>query len=292
LNHHAQFPLRVPRKFLAKMRRCDAGDPLLKQVLPLGCELDNVVGFSHDPLQELTSLKVPGLLHKYHGRVLVTLTGACGIHCRYCFRRHFPYQDNLATPNNWNKILDYIAHDDSINEVIFSGGDPLVLSDAKLAKFCKDLSFIPHLRLLRIHSRLPVIIPERIGGDLIDSLALSDLKIILVTHCNHANEIDDELAKVVGMLKTNDITVFNQSVLLKGVNDSVTALVDLSEKLFECGIIPYYLHVLDRVAGAAHFYVSDEIAKDLHWEVVNKLPGYLVPKLVREVSGVGAKVPL
>lgn len=284
-----QFPLKVPRGFVNRIQKGNIHDPLLKQILPLGVELEPHTGYSQDPLQENEANPIPGLLHKYYGRVLLTLTSVCAINCRYCFRRHFPYEKNNPGTSGWNKALDYIAQDNTISEVILSGGDPLVMNDEVLKIFCGKLAAIPHLKRLRIHSRLPIVLPERITTELLDWMQQSRLKIILVVHANHAREIDEEVATVANNIKSVGITLLNQTVLLKGINDQVKTLVDLSERLFEIGIQPYYLHVLDKVQGAAHFDMNLEVAKELHRELTHQLSGFLVPKLVCEQPGAPSK---
>lgn len=292
LSQTSQFPLRVPRAFVERMRIGDAQDPLLRQVLPRQEEEQLVPGFAFDPLAELNSNPQQGLLHKYRSRVLLVLTGHCAIHCRYCFRRHFPYEDNHISPKQWQQVLEYVASAPEVNEVIFSGGDPLSMSNRRLQQLVADLEAIPHVKRLRIHTRLPVVIPQRIDADLIAILAKSRLQPVMVIHANHANEIDEPVASAMRALTQIPIPVLNQAVLLKGVNDSEAALVDLSERLFAAGVMPYYLHLLDRVQGAAHFEVSEAHAVMLMQGMLNALPGYLVPRLVREVPGLGSKQPI
>lgn len=285
------FRLRVPRGFVARMRRGDPHDPLLRQVLPLGEELDEVAGYSHDPLQELGAMPVPGLLHKYQGRVLLTTTGACAVHCRYCFRRHYPYAE--ANPNrDRRQTLDYLRAHAEIEEVILSGGDPLTLSDTRLAELVQTLGDIPHLRRLRIHSRVPVVLPERVDTALLAWLQATRLQPVLVVHSNHANEIDASVHSAMQRLRGAGVSLLNQAVLLRGINDRADTLAALSERLFAAGVLPYYLHQLDPVHGAAHFSVGDETAKSIMKQLVDKLPGYLVPRLVREHAGQAAKTPL
>jgi L-lysine 2,3-aminomutase len=286
------FPLRVPVGFLARMRKACPDDPLLQQVLPLAAEEVISIGFSHDPLQEHTVNPLPGLLHKYHGRVLLTITGACAINCRYCFRRHFPYAENISGGKAWQDILAYIKADTSISEVILSGGDPLLANDHYLGKCTDDLADIAHVNILRIHSRLPIVLPERITNDFLNWFSNTRLQTILVTHSNHANELDDSVQQAIEKLRARKIIVLNQAVLLKGVNDNVEALINLSQRLFACGILPYYLHLLDKVQGAAHFAVSEEKAKQLMTVLREKLPGYLVPKCVYEQGGAASKLPV
>jgi len=284
------FSLRVPRGFVARMEKGNPNDPLLLQVLPTAQELNQYPGYSQDPLGEKQVNPVPGLLHKYHGRVLLTVTSGCAINCRYCFRRHFPYEENIPGNEGWKKALNYIANDNSIEEVIFSGGDPLILKVNLLANLAKQLEAIPHIKRLRIHTRLPIVIPERIDNEFIDWIQSTPLKSIVVVHCNHPNEIDDAVTGAMKKLQAINITLLNQSVLLKNVNDHADTLIQLSHKLFGAGVMPYYLHLLDRVHGSAHFEVSELKAKQLMQQMMHRLPGYLIPKLVREVPGAWSKV--
>ncbi|WP_318521830.1 EF-P beta-lysylation protein EpmB [Photobacterium leiognathi] len=285
------FALRVPLSFVDKMEIGNPYDPLLRQILPLAQEFEVHQGYSVDPLEEQQN-EIPGLLHKYHNRVLLIVKGGCAVNCRYCFRRHFPYSDNKGNKRQWQQSLEYIAAHPEINEVILSGGDPLMAKDHELQWLIEHIAAIPHIKRLRIHSRLPVVIPNRITDALCQILTETRLQTILVTHINHANEIDDALKTAMQKLKQANVTLLNQSVLLKGVNDSVAALTDLSETLFDAGIQPYYLHVLDRVQGAAHFMVDDEIARQLMAGLITKVSGYLVPKLTREIGGRASKTPL
>ena len=284
------FPLRVPRGFVARMRRGDPHDPLLHQVLPLAEECVAVEGFVSDPVGDLGAMAVPGVLHKYEGRVLLTATGACAVHCRYCFRRHFPYPDANPAADRWHAALTYIAGDASITEVILSGGDPLTLSDRRLADLAKRLESIPSIQRLRLHTRLPIVLPERVNDELLEWLGDSKLKTVVVVHANHANEIDTSVRAALARLKTRGVELFNQSVLLRGVNDNADALAALSEVLFASGVIPYYLHLLDKVQGAAHFDVQEDVARSIVTELSQRLPGYLVPRLVREIPGQPGKV--
>ena len=283
------FPLRVPRGFVARMRRGDPADPLLRQVLPLAEECLAVEGFGPDPVGDLAAHKAPGVLHKYHGRVLLTATGACAIHCRYCFRRHFPYAEANASAEHWREALDYVALHPDVREVILSGGDPLTLSDRRLAEFVRTIEDIPHVERLRLHTRLPVVLPERVTQELCAWLSDTRLKTIVVIHANHAQELDATTRLACKRLADSGATLLNQSVLLRGVNDSVAALTHLSEALFAAGVLPYYLHLLDRVQGAAHFDVNEEVARQLLLGLNSRLPGYLVPRLVREVPGAPGK---
>ncbi|WP_206063541.1 MULTISPECIES: EF-P beta-lysylation protein EpmB [Oceanimonas] len=285
------FAMRVPQPFADKMEKGNPQDPLLRQVLPLADEFTQVPGFVTDPLDEHDSA-LPGLLHKYRSRVLLVLRGGCAVNCRYCFRRHFPYADNSPGQGGWQPAVDYIAAHSEINEVILSGGDPLMAKDEHIAALLNELEAIPHLKRLRIHSRLPVVIHTRLTDTLRDRLAHSRLRPVLVLHINHANEIDADLADRLRSWQRAGITLLNQSVLLAGVNDDADALEALSERLFDAGVLPYYLHQLDRVAGAAHFAVSDERARTLMARLLERLPGFLVPRLVREVGGEASKTPL
>lgn len=284
------FPLRVPRGFIERMQKGDRQDPLLLQVLPLAQESEVVQGYSIDPLQEKKHNPLPGVLHKYHGRVLFTLAGECAVHCRYCFRRHFPYNENRIGKKGWDRVLQYIRDDHSIAEVILSGGDPLLVSDSYLEKFVEELEAISHVQRLRIHSRLPIVIPERITSELTELLIGTRLQTVLVVHANHAREIDTSIKTAFSKLRNSQVTLLNQSVLLRGVNDSVPALVDLSKALFDAGILPYYLHRLDKVQGSAHFEVAAQQMQAIYRGVLKSLPGYLVPKLVSEQAGLPHKM--
>ena len=286
------FALRVPRGFVRRMRYGDANDPLLRQVLPLGAENLSREGFDLDPVGDLGSLIASGVLHKYHGRALVIATGACAVHCRYCFRRHFPYAEELASSDGWRAALDALRGDASISEVILSGGDPLSLNDRRLTQFTDALRRIPHIRRLRVHTRQPIVLPERVDAGLLQWLSDCSLQKVMVLHANHAQEIDADVRRACRALANTGTVLLNQTVLLAGVNDSIEALVDLSEALFDAGVMPYYLHMLDRVQGAAHFEVAENRARQLVSAVNARLPGYLVPKLVREVSGASAKTPI
>jgi EF-P beta-lysylation protein EpmB len=288
----AMFPLRVPRAFLTRMAKGDPADPLLRQVLPLGAELQEVPGYSRDPVGDMPSVAAKGLLHKYQGRVLLITTGACGVHCRYCFRRHFPYAEETARADEWAEALAYLKGDTSINEVILSGGDPLSLSDERLAALVRALEGIPHIRRLRIHTRQPVVLPSRVDDSLVGWLKACRLQKVLVLHVYHAREIDAAVRTACAQLKETGATLLNQTVLLRGVNDSARVLSDLSEALFEAGVLPYYLNLLDPVAGAAHFDVPEAEALVLMTELRAQLPGYLVPRLVREVPGAPSKMPV
>ena len=283
------FPLRVPLSFAASMQKGNPDDPLLRQVLPVKDELLAYPGFSNDPVGDLPSATQTGVLHKYHGRVLFINTGSCAINCRYCFRRNFPYADLQLGKQDENAGVRYIQENPDITEVILSGGDPLLLSDARLAKLFVQLSAIKHLKRIRIHSRLPIVLPARITDDLINTLTQCGKQVVIVVHCNHANEINHRVIMAFKLLRNKGITLFNQSVLLKGVNDNIAVLCELSEQLFSHGIIPYYLHLLDKATGTGHFEVPETVATDLIKQVQATLPGYLVPKLVKELPGALSK---
>jgi EF-P beta-lysylation protein EpmB len=286
------FPLRVPRTYVQKIEKGNIDDPLLKQILPLSLELSQTPAFNQDPLQETNKIPVPGLIHKYHGRVLVTLSGACAINCRYCFRRHFPYQENNPGKLGWQKIFDYLSAQPDIFEVILSGGDPMTLKDSLLSHFYENLGRIPHIQYVRIHSRLLSVIPTRVTPELTALLAAKRFRHTVVLHINHPREIDTAVIDSVARLRDVGVTVFNQSVLLKGVNDSVDTLISLQKTLYNAGIVPYYMHLLDKVAGSAHFDIELEDAKTLMIDLMSKLPGYLVPRWVRDVPNAAAKIPL
>ncbi len=283
------FPLLVPRGFAARMRRGDRRDPLLLQVLPEAREREVVAGYSADPLEEAAAVAAPGLVRKYAGRALLLATGGCAINCRYCFRREFPYAESGANQAGIESAVGALAADTSLREVILSGGDPLLLDDDRLGRLVERLGEIGHLKRLRIHSRLPIVLPSRVTGELCSLLAASRLGAVVVIHANHAAELDGHVAEAVSRLAASRAILLNQSVLLAGVNDSVDALAALSERLVEIGVVPYYLHLLDRVTGTAHFEVGEPEARRLHRELQGLLPGYAVPRLVREVPGEDSK---
>ena len=287
-----QFKLRVPRAFVGKMNIRDPLDPLLLQVLPHHLELEDHPEFVTDPLGEEAANQMAGVLHKYQSRFLLTLTGACAIHCRYCFRRHFPYQENRPKNDDWENIQQYIEQNPHINEVILSGGDPLTLNNRKIALWLERLASLPQIKILRIHSRVPIVIPNRIDDELISILKNSRLRIVVVVHSNHAAELDDFTCSKLLQLSLHHITVLNQAVLLKGVNDSAETLNELSLRLFDARVMPYYLHVLDKVKGAQHFDLDSSKIDQIYSDVLASLPGYLVPKLVREIAGEKNKTPL
>ena len=288
----ASFPLRVPRGFVARMRHGDPHDPLLRQVLPLDDEDRVVPGFALDAVGDVAARAGEGVLRKYRGRALLVATGSCAVHCRYCFRRHFPYARDTAARGGWQSAVRLIAADDSIDEVILSGGDPLSLATARLTELTDALAGIAHLTRLRIHSRLPVVLPERVDAGLLAWLRALPWPVAVVIHANHGNEFDPSVDAALARLRATGATLLNQAVLLRGVNDSVEALATLSERAYAAGVLPYYLHQLDRVAGTGHFEVGDDQARGLHTALSARLSGYLVPKLVREVAGDPGKRPL
>ncbi len=289
----AQFPLRVPRAFIDRMRRGDPRDPLLLQVLASAAELLPTEGYVADPLEETMARDVPGLLRKYQGRALLITTGACAVHCRYCFRRHYDYAaDQESEAPRWSAALEAIASDENLQEVILSGGDPLALGNSRLAQLLERLAAMPRLQRIRIHTRTPIVLPARVDAGLIAALAPLRERLVVVVHANHPAEIDAATAIALRELAATSNALLNQSVLLAGVNDAAPTLAELSHKLFAAGALPYYLHQLDRVAGAAHFAVSDDAARALHQQLLDILPGFLVPRLVREVPGAGSKTPL
>jgi EF-P beta-lysylation protein EpmB len=288
----AAFKLRVPASYVRRMRRADPHDPLLLQVLPTVREDEDAPAYSGDPVGEQAALRAPGLLQKYSGRALLISTQACAVHCRYCFRREFPYADQANEGFRGNAALEEIARDESLEEIILSGGDPLSLSDARLKSLTDALADIPHVRRLRVHTRQPIVLPSRVDSGLLSWIRGVRQPMVLVLHCNHPNEIDDDVRAACAALRDSGVMLLNQSVLLRAVNDSTDVLVELSRRLFEAGVLPYYLHVLDKVRGAAHFEVPDATAQRIAGELAARLPGYLVPRLVREVHGAPAKVTL
>jgi L-lysine 2,3-aminomutase len=287
-----EFPMRVPRPFVARMRRADPNDPLLRQVLPFDDELRPMPGFVDDAVGDLAARDAPGVIRKYRGRALLITTGSCAVNCRYCFRRHFPYADENAAAGRWRDAIAWIETQPDVSEVILSGGDPLSLGTDRLAELTAGLSEIPHLRRLRIHTRLPIVLPSRVDRGLTDWLSGLPWPVVLVVHANHANEFDESVDASLARLGRAGAVLLNQSVLLAGVNDSADALADLSERAFEAGVLPYYLHALDPVRGAAHFDVPDAVARTLVAAIRDRLPGFLVPRLVREVPGATSKTPL
>ena len=289
---HKLFKTLVPQPFIDLMQKGNPHDPLLLQVLPLGAESLTTQGFITDPLQEQDYNPLPGLIHKYKSRVLLTTSGACAINCRYCFRRHFPYADNSLSTSKMPAILNYLQQHPSVNEVIFSGGDPLATPDSRLAAQVQQLETLPQLSRLRLHTRLPVVIPSRINSEFLNWATNTRLKVIMVLHINHPQEIGSELIQAVQRLKEANILLYNQNVLLHNINNQASILAELSEALFTHGIMPYYLHAFDPVAGAAHFSVDDQQARQIYAELLAILPGFLVPKLVREYPDKPAKTPL
>ncbi|OUR95918.1 EF-P beta-lysylation protein EpmB [Gammaproteobacteria bacterium 42_54_T18] len=286
------FPLRVPKAFADKMSAGDIHDPLLRQVLPIHEETIPVSGYTDDPLMERDANPTKGLLHKYRSRVLVILGSACAVHCRYCFRRHFPYQDNGLSQQEFNDIVQYVGRFPEVNEVILSGGDPLISSNSRLKRLIDALETLPHVSRIRFHTRTPVVLPDRIDADFISLVENTSLQVVMVLHCNHPQEIDPAFSQAMTHLKQAGVTLLNQSVLLKGVNDNAAVLTQLSEALFSAHILPYYLHLLDPVAGASHFDVEEPIGVSLINELLASLPGYLVPKLVREEANQPSKSPI
>jgi EF-P beta-lysylation protein EpmB len=280
-----QFPSRIPLGFAQRMQKGNPNDPLLLQVLATIQELTDVSGFVEDPLEELNTNPVKGLIHKYHGRVLLTLTGACAVNCRYCFRRHFPYQNNNPGRTGWIDALSYIKDDPSISEVILSGGDPLLASNQVLGELINEVEQISHVHTVRIHTRIPIVFPERIDENLLSLLTITKLNKVIVVHCNHPQELDESVQQACAQLRQAGCYLLNQSVLLAGINDNADVLAKLSQSLFAYGIIPYYLHVLDKVKGTAHFDVPLAHAQAVYQQLQTLLPGYLLPRLAREVPG-------
>jgi EF-P beta-lysylation protein EpmB len=286
------FPMLVPREFADKIEKGNPQDPLLLQIIPSIRELETKKGYGEDPVGEAAATMAPGVLHKYQGRVLLVTTAACPIHCRYCFRRHFPYSDSLASGPNFDSAIKYIEANREITEVILSGGDPLMLNNTNLETVIKRLEQIDHLQRLRIHSRMPIIVPSRIDLELTELLKTSRFTSVLVVHCNHPNELNQSVTDALSVISNAGIIILNQSVLLHGVNDDTETLKLLSERLFSCGVLPYYLHMLDQVTGAMHFEVEPAKAMAIHSQLQNSLPGYLIPKLVYEKAGAESKIPL
>lgn len=283
------FPLKVPRPFVDRMEIGNPHDPLLNQVLPVTQETEPAVGYSPDPLDEAEHNPVPGIVHKYGNRLLLIVSPNCAINCRYCFRRHFPYQENRQSKAQWQQALSYISSNTAINEVIFSGGDPLAANDNFLRWLTEQIANIPHIKRLRIHTRLPVVIPSRIDESFLNWATGTRLVPIMVLHINHRNEINSAVRHMVQRLVNSGMLVMNQTVLLKAINDNAETLVELSEALYDSGVIPYYLHLLDPVAGACHFDIAAQQAQQIYSQLQTQLPGFLVPKLVREISGEKSK---
>lgn len=287
-----EFAMRVPLSYAECMEKGNPEDPLLLQVLPHTDELKFFPGFMHDPVGDLDAAKSTGIIQKYHGRVLLITTGGCAINCRYCFRRNFPYSDFQMSKTRQAEAILSIKNNSDISEVILSGGDPLQLNDARLDQLFDELSNISHVKRIRIHSRIPIVLPSRITPQLLDILSRNPKQIIMVLHCNHTNEISPAVITTCSKLKQHHIHLFNQAVLLKGINDTAEKICQLSEKLFASGITPYYLHLLDKATGTGHFEVKEHNALAIMREVKAKLPGYLVPKLAREKPGASSKTTL
>lgn len=285
------FSMRVPRPFADLMVPGDWHDPLLQQVIPRQQEFDNPLDFVDDPLQEQNN-SMPGILHKYLNRALLIVKGGCAVNCRYCFRRHFPYQDNAVNKQKWLEVIDYIRQDTALDEIIFSGGDPLMAKDSHLAWLAQQISEIEHIKRIRIHTRLPVVIPQRINDEFLDWFGALPQQKIIVLHINHGNEVSNALKQKCSALKQAGVTLLNQAVLLNGINHTSDAQIALNNAVFEAGILPYYLHMLDKVKGASHFDVSECDAKIMMAELIKRQPGYLVPKLVREIAGQPGKTPI
>lgn len=285
----ANFPLRVPHSFAARMEKGNSDDPLLKQVLPINDEMLVFPGFTADPVGDLAAITEVGVIHKYHGRALFIMTGSCAINCRYCFRRNFPYSEFQLAKQKQQQAIAYLQNNSEISEIILSGGDPLLLNDNKLAGLIAQLNEIPHLKRIRIHSRLPIVLPARITESFLEVLTQSSKQIVLVVHCNHVNELNSEVKTACDKIRASGIALLNQAVLLKGVNNCAVQLHELSEKLFSFGVLPYYLHLLDKAQGAGHFEVSQTEAIALMQQLQKTLPGYLVPKLACEEAGAASK---
>ena len=286
---NSQFSMLVPVSYANKMKKGDWKDPLLQQVLPLKQEEIETEGFVSDPVGDLKAEISPGVLHKYQGRILIVTTGACPVHCRYCFRREFPYLDSTSHKAHWQNTLSKITNDNSISEVIFSGGDPLMLTDSRLKRMCTDIASIPHVKTIRFHTRVPIFVPERITTEFLTWLRALNVNKVMVIHCNHSNELDDQVGDVLVALRNHGVTLLNQAVLLNGINDTVVAQKSLLQRLFSFHVLPYYLHQLDKVKGSAHFEVDKRKALELVEKLKMELPGYLIPRLVEELSGKRSK---
>ena len=286
------FPVFAPLPFVAKMCPGDPHDPLLRQVLPLDEELQETAGYGVDPVGDRLAARQPGVLQKYNGRALLITTGACAVHCRYCFRRHFPYEEVPRSPQEWAAVCAQLATDGSLAEVILSGGDPLMLTDSRLADVAQQLAEIPHLRRLRVHTRLPIMIPQRVTANLVDWLRGTRLTPIVVVHANHPRELDESVGRALAQLVDAGIPLLNQAVLLRGVNDRLETLLELSRRLLDLRVMPYYLHQLDKVAGAAHFAVAEQRGRQLVEQLREQLPGYAVPRYVQELPGAPSKTRL
>ena len=291
LDNHP-FPVRVTRSFAERMQKGNPHDPLLQQVLPRAAEAINSLGYEKDPLAEKNANKHPGLLHKYHGRVLLITNESCAIHCRYCFRKTFDYQQNRQNKSNWQRVFEYIANDPAIEEVILSGGDPLMLKDESLTYFISNIAKICQVKILRLHTRMPIVLPSRVSNTLLKILTKSRLTPVVVVHCNHPQEINEEVMLALSKLQKAGVTLLNQAVLLKGINDNAEVQIALSKRLFGAKVLPYYLHMNDKVVGNAHFDVSEQMAKKIMNKVRAALPGYLVPTLIKEQAGKDSKTPI
>jgi len=287
-----RFPVLVPENFLARMTPGDPRDPLLRQVLPIAEESESVEGFVSDPVGDLDARRTVGVLQKYAGRVLLIATSACAVHCRYCFRRDYPYSEEPRRLEDWQPALDEIAADTSITEVIFSGGDPLMLNDSRLSILCSAIDQISHLERIRFHTRLPIVLPARVTDELICLLKGLRTQPIMVVHANHGNELVGDCADALRKLVRSGIPVLNQAVLLAGINDNLDALETLCQRLINLGVMPYYLHQLDRVSGTAHFEANRELGRRLIQNLATRLPGYAVPRFVQEISGEPGKTAL
>ena len=288
----SNFPLRVTQSFIRRMQSGNINDPLLRQVLPIQDELVEHPSFSADPLEEARFNPAPGIIHKYAKRALLIVTQACAIHCRYCFRKQFPYDENRPGLHGWEQSLAHLRQDTSINEVIYSGGDPLAASDDFLKQLTHSIANIDHIKRLRLHTRLPVVLPSRIDNALLDWLQRWPRQTVMVIHCNHPNELNDEVGEALAKLAGVGVTLLNQAVLLRGVNDTAAIQVELCEKLFDYGVTPYYLHMLDKVSGTRHFEVSRAAAIALAAAMRGQLPGFLLPRLVEEIPGADSKTPV
>lgn len=286
------FRLLAPASYVANIKPGDPCDPLLRQILPVEAETHMDPGFSADPVGDRQAEVLPGVLHKYRGRALLITTGSCAVHCRYCFRRHYPYSESRASKQQWAPALQYIADDPSIHEVILSGGDPLSLNDRQLSELSRAIAKIPHVKRLRLHTRVPIVLPERVDQALLDWLQAWRGQLVIVVHANHAREISPAVAEAMQRLQQSGAQLLNQAVFLAGVNDDIETQQALSETLISAGVLPYYLHLLDKVSGAAHFDISEARAIEIHQALQKRLPGYLVPRLVREVSGDASKRPV
>jgi EF-P beta-lysylation protein EpmB len=288
--YSSKFPIRVPREFVDRIEKGNLNDPLLKQILPVNDENIESPGFNNDPVGDINAMTESGVIHKYHGRVLFITTGGCAINCRYCFRRNFPYSDFQLSTQKLTQAIQYIKNNTDISEVILSGGDPLLLSDKKLFDLINELSKINHLKRIRIHSRIPVVLPSRITNEFCNALSAIKKNMIMVIHSNHENELNENVRLACQKIKQSNVTLLNQSVLLKNINDTSDQLSALSEKLFSFNVLPYYLHLLDKASGTHHFEVDQKTAVSLMDQIKKQLPGYLVPKLVREQEGAKNKI--